>query len=271
MKGIDVSKHNGVINFNLLKGKIDFVMIRAGYGKNNIDQKLQANVTGAKSAGLHFGFYWFSYALSKDMVLKEADYLCDVADKYKPDMPLAFDWEYDSDKYAKNHGAKITNATRVEFARTFLKQVEKRGYYAMNYSNLDYLKTKGFSELLNDFDLWLAEPGAKEPSRNCGIWQYSFGGKLSGISGNVDLDVAYKDYPQMIAGYSNNLTENSNKKEITEEEKAEIINIFWSKYKTIAERVISGDYGDGENRKRLLEKHNIDYQLAQMVVNALYE
>lgn len=271
MKGIDVSKHNGVINFSLLKDQIDFVMIRAGYGKNNIDAKLQTNVTGAKQNSLHFGFYWFSYALTKEMAYKEADYLCDIADKYHPDFPLAYDWEYDSDKYATKQGRKLTNSDRILFAKTFLKRVEERGYYAMNYSNVDYIKTKGFNELLNDFDLWLAQWGTKEPSLNCGIWQYSTGGKLPGITGNVDMNISYKDYPQIIRGYTQETVDKSNKNEITEEEKQEIISVFYEKYKAIAEKAITGYYGNGEERKRLFEKQNIDYQIAQMFINLMVE
>ena len=267
MKGIDVSKHNGVINYSLLKGKIDFVMIRAGYGKNNIDAKLQANVTGAKQNGLHFGFYWFSYALTKEMAYNEANYICDIADKHHPDFPIAYDWEYDSDKYASKQGKKLTNAERVLFAKTFLKRVEERGYYAMNYANVDYLKNYGFKDLLNDFDLWLAQWGTKEPSINCGIWQYSSGGKLSGISGNVDLNVSYKDYPTIINGFT--AKEEQTQNEITEEEKTEILNIFWNKYKSIAEKTLTGFYGNGNDRKLLFEKQNIDYQLTQMIINLM--
>lgn len=264
MKGIDISKHNGVINFTKLKGVIDFVMIRAGYGKNNIDTKLTANVEGVKKVGLHFGFYWFSYAKSESMAVNEANYLCDIADKYHPDFPLVYDWEYESDKNYAKSGKPLTNSERVKFAKAFLNQVEKRGYYAMIYANADYIKNKGFNQLLKTYDLWLAQPSGKTPAYSCGIWQYSFKGKLTGINTDVDLDIAYKDYHNSLL-----LNKKENKEKNTMNINEKIVKRLNDVYVTTAKEIINGKYGNGEERKEKIKSIGLDYDIVQMIVSEL--
>ena len=72
MTGVDVSTHNGVVNWELAKQNIDFAIIRAGYGKNNIDKCAKQNVEGCEKNGIPFGLYWFSYAYTVDMARNEA-------------------------------------------------------------------------------------------------------------------------------------------------------------------------------------------------------
>ena len=271
IKGIDVSKHNGKIDWSQVKGQIEFAMIRAGYGKNNIDEKLDYNVKGCKENGIHFGFYWFSYALSLDDVSKEAKYVCDLADKYEPDYPIAFDWEYDSDTYSQKKGLKISNATRALYAERFLSEVEKRGYYAMNYTNIDYL-SKGFDSIMTRFDTWLAQwTTAEKPGRPCGIWQYSSKGKIKGIPGYVDLNYAYKDYASIIAGYKNGKVVKDYSEIIKDIAVAKQVfeNDFAENYTVIANEVIAGVHGNGKGRKDKLQSLGYDAQLMQMIVNRL--
>ncbi len=84
---------------------------------------------------------------------------------------------------------------------TFCGGLEKAGYYAALYSNPDWLYNRLERERLTRFDLWLAEwRTVKKYPYACGIWQYSQRGKVDGISGDVDLDYAYKNYPTIIKG-----------------------------------------------------------------------
>ena len=131
-KGIDISYAQGNILWNKVTG-IDFVIIRAGYGQNHIDACAIKNIEGCKSNKIPFGLYWFSYALSEKDVIREANYVCDLADKYKLTFPIiAYDWEYDSDNYAKKCGVSITSNDRRKFAKTFMDIVKKRGFYIFN-------------------------------------------------------------------------------------------------------------------------------------------
>lgn len=208
-KGIDVSTWNGTIDWKKVKAAgIDFAIIRAGYGRNNIDSKFKENAKNAVAAGIAIGAYWFSYALTAEDAKKEADYLCDAVESVGVNFtyPLCFDYEYDSVSYAQKNGGDTSKSTLLAIGRAFLAEIEKRGYYAMNYTNIDFLG-RGFSELTS-YDIWLAQWSSKR-SKDCGIWQYSSSGKVNGISGNVDMDYSYNDYPAIIKKAGLNHLDNS--------------------------------------------------------------
>ena len=194
-KGMDISVFQGDISWSKVTG-IDFVIIRAGYGKNNIDTKAVQNIKGCTDRKIPFGLYWFSYALSVSDAAKEADYVCDIADKYKITFPvIAYDWEYDSDDYAAEKGVSMTNDKRYQFAVAFLKRVKERGYTPVIYTNYDYLN-KGFKALTSAYDVWFAYPGGDSKPSITGltIWQYSWKGDVPGINADVDMNYCYKEY-----------------------------------------------------------------------------
>ena len=195
--GVDVSWWNGYdVDWKAAKAAgIDFAIIRAGYGKNNIDSTASGNAKRAHEAGVDIGYYWFSYAATADEAKAEADYLCDAIERIgiKPTYPVCYDYEYDSTD--KNPPKEPI----VNLARAFMEEVKARGYYPANYTNIDYLN-RGFDKLVGEFDLWFARWGVSEPGRECGIWQYTSTGRPNGFSGNVDMNIAYKDYPAIIGG-----------------------------------------------------------------------
>lgn len=195
--GIDVSEHNGNIDWSEAKHDIDFAIIRVGYGKNNIDKKAIYNIEHCIYNNIPFGLYWFSYALSPEMCAKEAEYICNIADNYKPLFPIAFDWEYDSEKYAEKNGVKMTPELRVTFANTFLSNVQKRGYIPMLYTNLDFIK-KGFDKIVPYYQIWLAQWNSAKPSVNCAVWQKTNKGTIKGINGNVDVDLYLDEYAKNV-------------------------------------------------------------------------
>lgn len=261
--GVDVSTHNGSIDWKIAKHEIDFAMIRAGYA-HTFDARVTDNIRGCRANGIPYGLYWFSYALSEDDAIREADTLCDFADMCDTSYPLAYDWEYDSDRYAAKCGIKMSNTKREAFARAFLKRVEERGYYAMIYTNVDYLN-KGFANLVNRYDVWLAHWGVDKPSRSCGIWQKTDSGFISGI-GRCDVDVCYKDYPYIISAMKGNQNEQV---KLDEKELEKIKEEYWEKYLKIAKDVIDDKYGKNPVRKEKLKALGYDYDFVQAIVTAL--
>lgn len=261
-KGIDVSEHQGTIDWVKVKPNIDFVIIRAGYGQNNIDKQFKRNADECTRLGIPFGAYWFSYAYTTDMAKKEAEYFCNAITKYKLSYPACFDFEGDSVTYANKNGVTVTKTLLVNMAKEFLTILEKKGYYATLYSNPDFLN-KGFFELTSRFDLWLAHWGVNSPSTSCGIWQSSSSGKINGISGNVDTDYAYKDYPTIIADLNN-----SSEKE-KENELKKLKEKKWNEYYNLAKEVIAGKWGNGSARKSALINKGYDYNYVQAIVNLI--
>lgn len=206
--GMDISVFQGDISWSKVTG-IDFVIIRAGYGSNNIDSKAIQNIKGCTDRKIPFGLYWFSYALSTSDATKEADYVCDIADKYKITFPvIAYDWEYDSDNYyVKKCGTSASNDKRYQFALAFLKRVKQRGYNPIIYTNYDYL-SKGFKDLTSSYDVWLANPGGSKPSvSNLAFWQYSWKGSVPGINADVDMNYCYKEYSKSSSTPASTITE----------------------------------------------------------------
>ena len=207
-KYIDISYYQGTPDFEKVKKEVDGVIIRAGYGQNNIDKKFVRNITECNRLGIPCGVYWFSYAWTEEMAKKEAQYCLEAIKPYRVELPVCFDFEYDSVNVAKNSGVTITKKLATSLVHAFCQTIEAAGYYAMNYTNKDYL-SRYFDNTTLRYDLWLAQwpnvPDLNNPPDGCGIWQYSSKGKVNGIAGNVDMDVAYKDYASIIraAGLNN--------------------------------------------------------------------
>lgn len=194
-KGIDISKWNGKIDFQKVKNDgTDFLIIRSSYGKespNQIDKRFEENYRNAKAVGIPVGVYHYSYADSVEDAKKEAEFcLKNIAGK-QLEYPVCFDIE-DRTQLA------LTNRQRTDIVKTFCNTIESAGYYAMLYTNLNWYKNYLYSEELKKYDLWLAQWDVAEPSVKCGIWQKTDNGHIDGISGNVDLNIAYKDYPTIM-------------------------------------------------------------------------
>lgn len=193
--GIDISKHNGKVDFNALKKKVDFVMIREGYGKkdpNQIDKRFKENINGAKNAGIPVGVYHYSYARSVEDAINEAKFCLENINGYKLEYPVAFDIEDPTQ-------TTLSKRVKTDMCKAFCETIENAGYYATIYTNVNWLKNHLYAdELLSKYDLWLAQWNVKEPSYNCGLWQTSDKGLIDGISGNVDLNTAFKDYPAIM-------------------------------------------------------------------------
>ena len=195
-KGIDVSKWQGEIDFQKVKNNgVEFVIIREGYGKkdpNQVDKKFKQNYEGAKKAGLPVGVYHYSYADSVSDAKLEAEFCLENIQGLELEYPVCFDIE---DK----EQLKLNNRQRTDIVKAFCEEVEKAGYYAMFYCNLNWLNNYLYAEeLVPKYDLWLAQWQVENPSVKCGIWQTCETGSIDGINGNVDLNIAYKDYPEIM-------------------------------------------------------------------------
>lgn len=202
MKGIDVSSHQGLIDWAKDKAAgIEFAIIRAGYGKyeSQVDSRFEQNAFGALSAGLHVGVYWFSYATTPDEAKEEARLCADTIAPYKGkfDFPVYFDYEYDSERYSKEQGITPTQELREALAEAFCTEIEAQGWRAGVYTNNDYLKNRWRLEALDKWEIWLADYTGG-PDVSCGMQQTGSTGKINGISGNVDTDTAFTDYPALV-------------------------------------------------------------------------
>lgn len=195
-QGIDVSHHNGDINWSKVKNAgIEFAIIRTGYGIKNdsqIDKKFKQNIERAKNAGIDVGVYHYSYAKNSSEAVDEAKFCLQIVADYALDYPVCYDIE-------DNSMLQYNKQSKTDMCISFCDTIEMAGYYAMIYCNPNWLNNHLYSEqLLKRYDLWLAQWEVETPSYACGIWQKSEKGKVDGINGYVDLDVAYRDYKGII-------------------------------------------------------------------------
>lgn len=206
-KGVDVSNHNGDIDIAKIKAAgYDFVMIRCGFGDDlasQDDKSFEKNVKKCEEAGMPWGVYLYSYALTVSEAESEVAHTLRLLKGKKPTMPIAFDME-DADGYKKKNGMP-SQKTLAKICKTYLEGIEEAGFYPMLYMSLSWIKNFEDKELLGAYDIWLAQWNS-ECSYNgetLGIWQY--GGETNYIDGNsisgvgvIDKDFCYKDYPLLI-------------------------------------------------------------------------
>lgn len=190
MKGIDVSYHNGIIDWEKVKQSVDFAIIRAGYGKSQMDKQFINNICDAHAAGLKTGIYWFIYAANTHEAILNAKKCEECIKGYKNRITMRVwaDWEYDSDKRNPQ-----TKESRTAIVKAFCDYLAGKGYETGVYSNVDYLKGK-FGDL-SGYPLWLAKYSGSKGNFNPFMWQYSSKGKISGISTNVDMNIYYGNMP----------------------------------------------------------------------------
>lgn len=192
MKVIDVSEFQGKIDFKKVKADgYDGVIIRAGYGKGNADEYFVRNINGAIKAKMHVGIYWFSYAYTEDMARNEARYCDELIQTYKLniDMPIFFDWEYDSMRYAEKEGASPDRELITAMTKAFCEEITSLGYMAGYYVNHDYYDNYYSPSKLKKYKLWFAD--YEDEYKDCYLQQTSSKGEVDGISGSVDTDVLW--------------------------------------------------------------------------------
>ena len=195
-EGVDVSVYQGNIDWNKAKADgIEFAIMRAGYGKyvSQKDKYFDQNMKNAKAAGLPCGVYWFSYALTPEDAIKEADACYEVIKNYKLEYPVSFDMETESQM-------KLPKETVAQIIEAFCGRMESYGYYTTLYTYASFLNYKVEDRIFDKYDIWVAHYNTSKPAfnRNYGLWQYSCTGSVQGITGNVDRDYVYLDYERII-------------------------------------------------------------------------
>lgn len=197
--GIDVSRYQGAIDFERVKASgVDFVLLRSsiGDGSDNVtgeDIRFAANYREAKKAGLMVGAYHYLRGSTVEEARTEARFFVKTISPYELDFPAVLDFE---DPWQQDY---LTNEERTAMALAFMREVEKAGYYPMLYTNTNWAENYLDMNRLKKYELWLAEWHPK-PTYNgaFGIWQYTAYGGVSGIEGDVDLDICTKNYRKII-------------------------------------------------------------------------
>lgn len=194
MRGIDVSQHNGVINWSQVHSSddVDFAILRCGFGRehpNQIDKTFERNYAECTRLGIPVGVYHYSYALSAADAEKEADFCLKLIRGKKLAYPIWYDIE---------EKAHVQRGNCDDLARAFCNKLESAGYFAGVYTFDSFAKTNLSDDIKKRYAMWIARIGSVPRYSPFGMHQYSWVGKISGISGDVDMNTAFVDYPETI-------------------------------------------------------------------------
>lgn len=194
--GIDISRHNGNIDWNAVKASgVDYVIIRCGYrgsatGVLIEDENFKKNIRNATAAGLKVGIYVFSQAINEVEAVKEASLAVSLAKGYNLTYPIFIDTESSGGR-----ADKIDVATRTAVVNAFCQTVASAGYQPGIYASKSWFETKLNMGAIGNYKIWLAQYSAAPTYKGrYDMWQYTSKGKISGIKGNVDLNYSYLGY-----------------------------------------------------------------------------
>lgn len=249
MKGIDVSEFQGSIDWNKVKKEgVEFAILKLAniydYDANYKDSRFDTNYKNAKAQGIKVGAYIYNYCNTVDTLKNGLEWAIKKLDGKKLDLPLYIDME---DKDIQGE----TKASLTEQCNEFAKYVKNKGFQAGVYANLNWLKNElNPNDFDKDISVWVAQYYKEcQYEGDYDIWQYSSSGKVSGISGNCDMNYLYNEDIIKESGS----TENTDKKSVDE----------------LAQEVIDGKWGDGEARKKKLEDAGYNYNAVQNRVNEM--
>ena len=210
IKGIDISSYHGKIDWEKVKADgIQFVIIRAGWGKANSDTRFTKNIKDAINCGLNIGVYWYLYAKNERDIVANADKCDAVINAFRKsiNMKVWAIWQEDSDKYR----GKNNKTERTTWLKKFCELMTEKGYDMGIYSGVDYLNKR--LNKITEYPIWLGYYATNLNNHNPFMWQYSTSGKVDGIITRVNLnyliDANYKivepipipkTYPELTKG-----------------------------------------------------------------------
>lgn len=194
--GIDVSKHNGTIDWAAVKNSgVSYVIIRCGYRGSTTgalieDPKFKSNIKGAQAAGLKVGIYFFTQAINEAEAVEEASMVLQLIKPYAISYPVYLDVESSGGR-----ADGISKDVRTAVCKAFCATIANSGYTSGIYANKTWLNEKISPSALGGHKIWLAQYAAA-PTYNgpYHMWQYSSKGSVSGISGRVDMNLSYLGY-----------------------------------------------------------------------------
>ena len=205
--GIDVARYQATIDWDETAQQVDFVMVRLGFrtlvdGRLEEDTNARYNMQEASRRNVAIGGYFFSTAVTEAEAIAEADWVAEIISGYPITYPIAYDCEGFRNPDYRHSG--LTAAQRTDIALAFMKRIEEHGYEAMFYASRSDME-QGYwdmDRIERKYKVWLAhytEPAdpATEKSPYAGpyqMWQYTQQGRMAGIDGPVDLDVAWFGY-----------------------------------------------------------------------------
>lgn len=253
-KGCDISEWQGNIDWDTVKSQIDFAIIKLGnIGDNTkfwLDPKFERNYNECVRLGIPFGVYVYCYSNEIENARQAGREVAEYLKDKSLQLPVYIDME---DEEIKVEGAdKLT-----DICIAFNTEIENSGKWAGVYANLDWFNNYLNKDVIKSkYTTWIAHVDYTHDQNKYegqyDMFQYSWGGQVDGIDGNVDMDILYRDLIGQINGSSPVPTEPVTPHKSNEE---------------IADEVIAGRWGNGQDRIDRLTAEGYDYDTIQNIVN----
>lgn len=249
IKGIDVSSYQGTNDWNKTKSDIGFAILRCGFGSDiatQDDEQFARNVTECERLNIPYGVYLYSYAKTEAMIDSEVEHTLRLLGAHKP-FCVYIDMEDGST-------TALGKTVLTGFAKRFCEAVKAKGFKVGVYANQNWFQNYLDVKALHDagYSIWCAKYADSKPNIAAAydIWQYSSKGSVAGINGNVDMNYMYNDIRAKV-----DTTTSAPVTTKTVEE--------------LAQEVIAGKWGNGEDRKNRLTAAGYNYGEVQARVDEL--
>ena len=196
-RGIDVSKYQGNIDWAAVSASgINFAIIRAGYRGSSTgvlveDPYFKKNIAGATKAGIKVGVYFFTQAITEAEAVEEASMALSLVSGYRLTYPIFIDTEAASNGRANG----LSKSQRTAVVKAFCQTVQNGGHKAGIYASKSWFNNQLNASALSNYCIWVAQYSADcTYSGKYDMWQYTSKGSVSGIKGNVDMNISYTGY-----------------------------------------------------------------------------
>ena len=191
--GIDVSQHNGNINWEEVRNHIDFAILRLGWigNKNNhtLDTQFERNYNECKRLGIPVGVYVYNYCLSVETAESGANWTVDKLQGKSLELPVYIDAEDPSEE-------KLGKRINTDMCIAFNSIIEQSGRWAGVYANRNWFDNFLYKdEIKSRYTTWIATycAGTNKYEGEYDMWQNSSDGRIDGINGRVDTNYMYRD------------------------------------------------------------------------------
>lgn len=252
MFGIDVSQHQGEINWDKVKSQIDFAILRLGWigNKENhtLDTQFERNYSECKRLGIPVGVYVYCYSNCEETAKSGANWVIEKLKGKSLELPVYIDME---DNSIANQGKDILTNICI----TFNSIIETNGRWAGVYANKNwYDNFLDKDEIKRRYTTWIATyvDAVDKYKGEYDIWQNSSKGRIDGITGYVDTNYMYRDLITEVKGITKKEEVQTPTKSVNE----------------LVDEVIAGLWGDGEDRKNRLRNAGYNYETIQSAVNS---
>lgn len=196
----DISKYNAVSNYSLLRNHFDGVIVRVGYrgyaaGTIKEDTLFKKHMAGLENAGIPYGFYFMSQAVTESEAIAEAEYCRELTREYHPEYPFYYDSELSNPK-GNGRADDLSKSDRTNIAKAFCKRLTEIGLPAGVYASKSWFQEKLNAAELASYSIWVAQYNSR-----CGytltpydMWQYTSKYQIPGLSCYFDRSYCYKDF-----------------------------------------------------------------------------